>query len=68
VTDLRSSQNPLEAWVQNLPDVRSSQVAAEVWILHIPVTAVVMSQALAEVWIPSTLAAVQPLRVSSQLI
>lgn len=53
MTDLRSSQNPLEAWVQNLPTVRSSQVVAEAWILHIPVTAVVVSQALAEVWVPS---------------
>jgi hypothetical protein len=57
MTDLRSSQNALEAWVQNLPAVRTSQVAGEVWMRQIPVTAVVVSQALVEVWVPSLVTA-----------
>jgi hypothetical protein len=56
MTDLRSSQDTLEAWVQNLAAVRVSQVGAEVWYQHIPITAVVVSQALVEVWVPALVA------------
>jgi hypothetical protein len=52
-TDARVTQVAAETWMSGVPDARVTQSAAEIWVRHIPVTAVVVSQALAEVWVPS---------------
>jgi hypothetical protein len=68
MTDLRASQVAGEAWVVTTADkLLVSQVVGEVWLRHIPVTMLIASQALAEVWVPSP-GPRQPLRVSSQLV